>query len=103
MYLIGIFFGQCRLLKSRGPLWLLIFLAASVLSLAPTPLLELRYLSPSVMVAMLNSPRVPDTALARGAVQALTVAFMTVNVIAGYVFVHRSFLWPDGSVARFMY
>jgi alpha-1,2-glucosyltransferase len=47
-----------RLCRSRGALWLLIYLVAVTISLAPTPLLELRYFTPAVMLAMLHSPEV---------------------------------------------
>ena len=47
-----------RLCRSRGALWLLIYLVAVTISLAPTPLLELRYFTPAVMLAMLHSPDV---------------------------------------------
>lgn len=47
-----------RLRLQRGPVWILIFLVALVVTLVPTPLLEPRYFTPGVVVAMLNMPQV---------------------------------------------
>lgn len=83
---------------SPGPLWLAIFAAAAVISLAPSPLLELRYLTPGVVVFLLNAPPLKDS-------QGLSVTigvFLLVNTGLLFVFLYRPFLWPDGSTARFM-
>jgi membrane glycosyltransferase len=52
-----------RLLRLRGPLWLLIFLVALAITLIPTPLLEPRYFTPGVVLAILNSPPVRTVAI----------------------------------------
>jgi membrane glycosyltransferase len=55
-----------RLLQLRGPLWVLIFLVALAITLIPTPLLEPRYFTPGVVLAVLNSPPVrPRTSFAQ--------------------------------------
>eukprot|EP01036_Dinobryon_divergens_P034806 gene34806-45019_t len=91
-----------RLCRSRGVLWLLIYLLAVTISLAPTPLLEMRYFTPAVMLAMLNSPEITSP-FGQGAAVVETVAFILINIVTFYVFVNRPFIWTDGSVARFMY
>lgn len=48
--------GVHDLTNSKGFIWLLIFIVALVLSLMPTPLLEFRYFTQAVIVALLNSP-----------------------------------------------
>ena len=58
VYFTGILLALIRFSESRGPFFLLIFLIASVLSLAPTPLLEPRYFTTALVVAVLNSPKV---------------------------------------------
>ena len=84
--------------QSPSSLWLAIFAAAAVISLAPSPLLELRYFTPGIVVFLLNAPPLKD-----GHGLAITVVvFLLINACLLFVFLYRPFLWPDGSTARFM-
>ena len=56
LYSICIMVGLNRLKQARGVIWVLIFLVACCISLVPTPLLELRYFTPGVVIAALFRP-----------------------------------------------
>lgn len=77
----------------------MIYLTAVALTLLPTPLLEPRYFTTSVVVAVLNAP----IANALKRTRYLTLLFIMMNIIVVYIYVFKSFTWSDGSIARFMY
>jgi len=103
MYFIVLLVGLTRLLRQQGSLWLLIYLAAVVISLTPTPLLEPRYFTPAVLIAVLHSPKITDSVSNRIITMMWTLFFIICNLLTMYVFLYRLFRWPDGSLARFMY
>lgn len=72
---------------------LLCTLVATVLS----PLIEPRYFIVPVAIFMAHIRLSPTAFKATLATMAL------VNALTIYVFLYRSFTWPDGSVARFMW
>jgi len=58
VYALGACATVYRLRLRRGPVWVAIFMVALVVTLVPTPLLEPRYFTPGVVVALLNAPNV---------------------------------------------
>jgi alpha-1,2-glucosyltransferase len=101
-------YSIARLRKMHGPLWIMIYCIAVCITLVPAHLLEPRYFTPGIVIAILNSPPIcSPTCTAKtyryAAVYLTVAAFAAVNVVAMYVFIYRPFVWPDGSVARFMY
>ena len=108
-------------------------MAAVVLSLVPTPLFEIRYFNPIIVIAMLSmSPlTLQNTAIVEvdsggkngenlaekkeqkfplniGTAYYVNLymiifAFCIINLITVYVFLHKPFQWNGGTVARFMY
>ena len=54
-YTVLVLVGISSLLKSRGRIWVVIYIMALVISLMPTPLLEPRYFTPGVVIAVLNT------------------------------------------------
>ncbi|KAF8057743.1 ALG10 [Scenedesmus sp. PABB004] len=78
-------------------LWVAGFAAATVATLAPAWLLELRYFTAPFALAVLHLPPPPPRAAA-----AVAAAFLAVNAATLWVFARRPFTWGDGSVARFM-
>ena len=111
----------------------LIFIAGAVLSLVPTPLFEIRYFNPVIVIAMLSmspltrpsmenvhheSTENDDENLTQKKERNFCVHFGTayhynlyiimsgfciINLITIYVFLYKPFRWKNGSVARFMY
>lgn len=61
VYALGACATVYRLRLRRGPVWIVIFLIALVVTLVPTPLLEPRYFTPGVVIALLNTPNVRPT------------------------------------------
>lgn len=127
LYYVALLWSLTRWWRARGTLWVWIFLVAVVLTLVPAHLLEPRYFTPAVVVALLNSPTEPDEAgtsqssssvssknkdtkcvpsTAGGVSSSLVLSIVlccVVDVITVYVFLYRPFTWGDGSLARFMY
>lgn len=73
-----------------------------MLTVVPSPLLEPRYFSIPVVIALLHAPTL------RGdytiiSLSCIVAVFLLINVLTVYIYVERSFTWPDGSIARFMY
>lgn len=100
-----------RLRRVQGPLWVTGFMIASCLSLVPTPLLEPRYFTQVVVLALLHSPPTVNTPVVtlwgvkitpRHMLQLSVIGSVSLSILLLYVFLYRPFLWPDGSVARFM-
>jgi alpha-1,2-glucosyltransferase len=88
----------CLRRGGRSPLWIFLFVVCSALSLVPSPLLEPRYLTLPVLLVHLNS-REPSWA----AVGLTGLGCSAVNILTVHVFLHRTFQWPDGSIARLMW
>ena len=68
--------------------------------LVPTPLLELRYFILPALLLRVHSGI--DVHQQSNSVINVSISLF-VNFIVLYVFVRKPFLWPDGSVARFMW
>jgi alpha-1,2-glucosyltransferase len=79
-------------------------LLCTLVSVGLTPVLEPRYWTPAVLLAIAHMPFPSSLRSARGMLHfALIAGLMLVYVIATSVFVQRPFTWGDGSVARFMW
>lgn len=115
-----------KLSRSRGIIWILIFLAAVLLTLIPAHLFEFRYFTPAAMVAVLNMPEVsneifeeivvfcyfvkkPMNVLSyqymfqmtcKGGIAAVSCSAL-LNLILMAIFLNP-FSWRDGTEARFM-
>eukprot|EP00741_Cyanophora_paradoxa_P008618 tig00001355_g8342.t1 len=81
------------------PLRAALLLAAGAATVAPSPLLELRYFSVPALLCLAHLPPPPTP---RAALPALA-AYGAVDAAALALFLLRPFSWPDGSVARFMW
>ena len=101
-YLCLLFVARTMREAGRGKLWLTIYVVAAVLSLVPTPLLEPRYWTPGVVVILLNAPSARSTAQL-GALAVSVALCLAINAAATHVFLERTFVGPDGQLARFMY
>mmetsp|Transcript_27948 Transcript_27948/g.46954 ORF Transcript_27948/g.46954 Transcript_27948/m.46954 type:complete len:511 (-) Transcript_27948:144-1676(-) len=105
-YGLAVFVSIRWLRQRRGPLWIGIYLIAAALTLIPTPLLEPRYFTPGIIIAILNSPEIlmnNPSAYIRTSLLLCLAAPVFVNIVTIYVFLYRPFEWVDGSIARFMY
>lgn len=89
--------------KRRSDLWLLILACAVIITLLPSPLLEPRYFSQTLTVLLLNSPREEDNALFKVLAHVQLGSIALLNLILTYVFLFRTFVGHDGSLARFMF
>eukprot|EP00981_Chlorochromonas_danica_P002170 scaffold428_cov168-Ochromonas_danica.AAC.35 len=89
--------------KRRSDLWLLILACAVVITLLPSPLLEPRYFSQALTVLLLNSPKEDDNVLFKAAAHAQLGSVALLNLILTYIFLFRTFVGHDGSLARFMF
>jgi hypothetical protein len=84
----------------RGLLWTLIFFVALSLTLLPVPLLEPRYFTPAVVIAILNIP--PVTQLNQF-LWLQIAGFFVINFLTVWIFLNWTFIAPDGSIGRFIY
>ena len=81
-----------------GTLGALLWLAVSAAALVPARLLEPRYFILPVLLLRYITP-MPDRRTAW-----LTTAWsVAIHVAVLWLFLARPFVWPDGSVARFMW
>lgn len=86
-----------HLRQRRGPIWIMIYLVATLTTLLPASLLELRYFTPGVLIFVLNgSLRVSSSLYILIGIFAITNGIMINN------FLERTYTWSDGSIARFM-
>lgn len=105
-----------ELSRTESRLWILIFLIAVVLTLLPTPLMEPRYFTPTIVIGFLHCSKTFAVAKSDSkdvcagddywirSVDYLTICtFAAVNIVLAYVYIRRAFVWPDGSIARFMF
>ena len=108
----------------------MILTLAVVITLVPAHLLELRYFSPAVVLAMIYSPRTQPCDIMEivmrsmsheGIMKRLTnekeslklfdhshlllsiCICLIIDVFVIYIFLYRPFQWVDSSVARFMF
>mmetsp|Transcript_4387 Transcript_4387/g.27961 ORF Transcript_4387/g.27961 Transcript_4387/m.27961 type:complete len:471 (-) Transcript_4387:2082-3494(-) len=99
LYLISLihFLGEWQRSKLPG-LEKIAWLVTTVLSVVPSPLVELRYFNlPVIFITLLFSP-------AKGGADLwLFVQYLFVNMIVVFVFLFLPFSWPDGSTARFIW
>ncbi len=89
LYSCGVLVALRRLARTKGALWLLIFLVAAAITLVPTPLLEPRYFTPGVVIAVLNSPKVEWCVLLCPFLEAWIV-----SILGFHVFTDR-FAWTN--------
>lgn len=88
----------CRLSRNFGWIYSAGFWACATMTLIPAGLVEFRYFTvPALLFAVHVQPP-------RWNVSALQIAcFAAINSATMYMFTERSFLWPDSTVARFMW
>lgn len=109
LYTISIAAVFDLLSRRENPIWILIFLIAMALSLLPTPLLEFRYFTVPIIIGFIHVNKVEVNesqealALKEMIYTFIWVLFIAVNVATTYIFLYRTYYWPDGSLARFMY
>ena len=93
---------RCVLAESlaiqRGTLWTMGLCVCACAAVVPAGLLEFRYFTVPAVIAALNLPPAPLQAL-----RIQCAACLAVNAATLYMLAERPFLWPDGSVARFMW
>jgi alpha-1,2-glucosyltransferase len=95
-----------RIKNTRGSIWILLFFIASFITLLPTPLLEFRYFTPSLIILILNSPIIEehDINLRKKISIFINISiFLLINILTIYIFLYNTFIWPDQSLARFMF
>lgn len=81
-----------------------IMLAASTCAvLIPAHLVEFRYFTIPWYVYMLSEHSVLFQTGGRKRVILTIMGYLVVNAITMYIFLYKTFTWPDGSVARFMW
>jgi hypothetical protein len=109
---------------------------ALLVTLVPAHLLELRYFTPAVIIAVINLPEIgkggiddndlsgekrnfkvnmknefnDNNIIASKGIEYRNYCILmsiccccVINMITIYVFLYKSFIWNDGSIARFMY
>ncbi len=99
--------GLAGLAQTNGIVWVMGFLVAVALTLVPTPLLEPRYFTPTVIVGLLASPSAPTRMPLPTSyflrLMAVIILFLAANAATLYVFSFLPFKGAGGEVARFMY
>ena len=85
-------------LSGNNSLTAAILALAAALVLLPAHLLEPRYWTTPLVVALLEMP--PSSP---GDQNLATLAFTALNLVTVHVFLHHPFKWGDGTVARFMW
>lgn len=106
------------------------------MTLVPAHLLELRYFTPAVIIAVINLPEIgkggidendlsgekrnfkvnmKNEFIDKSVIASTRIDYRNyyilmsiycccvINMITTYVFLYKSFIWDDGSIARFMY
>ena len=79
-------------------LWLLGYLLALCLALVPAHLVEPRYFLVPFLVLHVHAEPMPA-----GHTWLLVLASILANILTIGIFLFRPFVWPDGSIARFMW
>ena len=108
----------------------MILTLAVVITLVPAHLLELRYFSPAVVLAMIYSPRLQPCNIMEIVMHSMSheglikrlikkketfklfnhsylllsiCTCLIIDILVIYIFLYRPFQWVDNSVARFMF
>jgi len=128
VYIFGGWSCSHSLVRMCSPSWVCWFLLCSCIVVVPTGLLEFRYFLTQTVMLLLHQPlysQLPSKSdiksnskgcrleTARGVLGGEAarveadlmgvVFYAAVNSVTIYIFLFRSFQWPDGSVARFMW
>lgn len=90
--------GRRHLRATQSDIWILIWCIACILTLLPAHLLEPRYWTTAVVMAHVHAPEE-----SWGSLLIMGNAFLLMNLATLGVFRYKSFVWPDGSIARFMW
>jgi hypothetical protein len=61
LYYVCAWWSLSRLLHGRGFIWLSIYVVALVVTLVPAHLLELRYFTPAIVIAVINLPEIGES------------------------------------------
>lgn len=88
---------------SRPTLQSMMLLACTAMVLIPAHLVEFRYFTIPWYIYMLDEHSVMYQTGSKGRIVLTIVGYLLVNTITMYVFLYKPFLWPDGSIARFMW
>jgi alpha-1,2-glucosyltransferase len=97
--------GLTQLVSANGVLWVIGYVLAVFVSLTPTPLLEPRYFTPAVLIALIAAPtagRNPSKGYTARVLGTLLV-FVAVNAATWFVFLNHPFVDAAGQTSRFMY
>ncbi len=85
-------------LSGNNSLTVAVLALAAALVLLPAHLLEPRYWTTPLVVALLEMPPPPPADL-----NLATLGFGLLNLVTVHIFLHHPFKWGDGTVARFMW
>lgn len=87
------------LLQSRKSLlWIVLLYTCVSIQCIPASLVELRYYVIPTVIVLLHDMNIQQYTLL------LTIIYnMCINMIMYYIFIYKSYAWPDGSIARFMW
>jgi hypothetical protein len=85
-------------------------LIAITLTLLPSPLFEVRYLTIPIIIGYLHAspPRYTTDSETIQMVDdimdyMLIILFVTIHMFLSFIYARKPFTWHDGSIARFMY
>ena len=104
VYLV-MWWGMLR--RLRGPdgchswLWIAGLVLCTSLVLVPAHLVEFRYFTVPAMMWQVHM--LSGTGVSKWTLQSILVVYLAVNAATLWVFLHKPFEAPDGSVGRFMW
>ena len=92
-------FSACTSYRTLGPLLRVVIVICTFVVLIPAHLVEFRYYTIPFFLHFFAAAGRAST----NSMWLTTLAYLAVNTVTIYVFLFREFVWPDGSVARFMW
>lgn len=91
--------SSCTFCRTLGPLLRAVIVVCTCTVLIPAHLVEFRYYTIPFFLYSIS-------AAGKASSQSMWItilAYLVVNMLTIYVFLFRDFVWPDGSIARFMW
>lgn len=89
--------------RSRPAIQSFMLAACTAIVLIPAHLVEFRYFTIPWYLYMLDGHSVLYQTAGTVRIVCTIVGYLLINAITMYVFLNKSFTWPDGSIARFMW
>lgn len=89
--------------QSQPTLQNILLTGSTCMVLIPAHLIEFRYFTIPWYLYVLNEHSVLFQAGNQNRAALTIVGYFVVNAVTMYVFLHKTFTWPNGSVARFMW